>query len=155
MRQKLPCLKQGTPWTAILWSSKLLEYLCFPVNSGGLIVSCSYLNTKLFQFDIGTAIFSHRKICYFFGAKMLCFTYLGNLLQITIQACYSTDQTSDSYPGCGANVSCVMQIYHLPIPVYFPDSVWWHLQYCGTWLALVYCLSRLPVPCPFSNNLTW
>lgn len=123
MRQKLPCLKQGTPWTAILWSSKLLEYLCFPVNSGGLIVSCSYLNTKLFQFGIGTAIFSHRKICYFFGAKMLCFTYLGNLLQITIQACYSTDQTSDSYPGCGANVSCVMQIYHLPIPVYFPDSV--------------------------------
>lgn len=60
--KKLPCLKQGTPWTTILWSSKLLEYLCFPINSGDLIVSCSYLNTKLFQFDIGTAIFSHGKI---------------------------------------------------------------------------------------------
>lgn len=59
----------------------------------------------------------------FFGAKILCFTYLGNLPQITIQACYSTDQTSDSYPGWGAKVSCVMQIYHLPIPVYVPDSV--------------------------------
>ena len=62
--KKLPCLKQY--WTTILWSSKLWEYLCFPINSGGLIVSCSYLNTKLFQFDIGTAIFSRRKItCYF------------------------------------------------------------------------------------------
>ena len=81
--KKLPCLKQGTPWTTILWSSKLLEYLRFPINSGGLIVSCSYLNTKLFLFDIGTAIFSHRKItCYFLVQRSYVLPILATFFKL-------------------------------------------------------------------------
>ena len=78
--KKLPCLKQY--WTTILWSSKLWEYLCFPINSGGLIVSCSYLNTKLFQFDVGTAIFSRRKItCYFLLRRSYVLPILATFLK--------------------------------------------------------------------------
>lgn len=81
--KKLPCLKQGTPWTTILWSSKLLEYLRFPINSGGLIVSCSYLNTKLFLFDTGTAIFSHRKItCYFLVRRSYVLPILATFFKL-------------------------------------------------------------------------